>query len=66
MEADGPAAQAGVQDGDVVTVINGENMLDGTTDTLIRAISAYQTGDTPLTLTVKRGDETFETTAVPF
>lgn len=66
VEADGPAAQAGMQDGDVVTAINGENMLDGTTDTLIRAISAYQTGDAPLTLTVKRGDETFETTAVPF
>ena len=62
----GPAQEAGLQAGDIIEQINGVNMLDGTTDTLVNAIAAYQAGDAPLRLTVRRGDETFETEVTPF
>ena len=66
VEKAGPAAEAGLQDGDIVTSINGVNVQDGTTDTLMQMIAAYQEGDAPLALVVKRGEETFETEVTPF
>lgn len=65
VSATGPAYSAGLQDGDVIAAINGVNMLDGTTDTLINAIGSYQAGDPPLHLTIYRGEDTFETDLTP-
>ena len=62
VEENGPAYVAGIQTDDVITAVNGVNVLDGTKDTLIAAID----GDDPLVLTVRRGSEVFETTADPF
>ena len=62
VELNGPAYVAGIRAEDVITMVNGVDVLDGTTSTLIAAID----GDQPLTLTVRRGEETFETTATPF
>lgn len=62
----GPAYEAGLMDGDIITAINGVDMLDGTTDTLLNAISGYQAGDPPLHMTISRGDSTFETDVTPF
>lgn len=62
VEEAGPAYTAGILSGDVITQVNGVDVLDGTTDTLIAAID----GDDPLTLTILRGETTFETVADPF
>lgn len=62
VEEAGPAYKAGILPEDVITAVNGVNVLDGTTDTLMALI----TGDQPLSLTVRRGAETFETVATPF
>ncbi|MBE5804004.1 MAG: hypothetical protein E7316_05770 [Clostridiales bacterium] len=64
--AAGPAYTAGLQDGDIVESINGVNMLDGTTDTLLNTIAGYREGDAPLRMVVRRGDTTFETEMTPF
>ena len=64
--AAGPAYSAGIRAGDIVTEINGENMLDGTTDTLLNRIGSWKEGDAPLRVTVRRGGETFETEMTPF
>lgn len=64
--AAGPAYDAGLEDGDVIEEVNGVNVLDGTTDTLLAAISGYKAGDAPLHMTVRRGDTTFETDMTPF
>ena len=63
--AAGPAYSAGLQDNDVVTEINGVNMLDGTMETLLDTIGNWQQGDDPLRMTVRRGEETFETEMTP-
>ncbi len=63
--AAGPAYSAGLQAGDVVTKINGEEMLDGTMDTLTGTISAWKEGDPPLVMTIRRGEETLERTVTP-
>lgn len=63
--AAGPAYSAGLEKGDVITAINGENMLDGTMDTLLNRISGWQEGSDPLELTVKRGDETLQMSLTP-
>ena len=63
--AAGPAYSAGLQDGDVVTEINGRNMLDGTMETLLETIGGWQEGDPPLKMTVRRGEETFEAELTP-
>ena len=62
----GPAYNAGLRDGDVIESVNGVNVLDGTTDTLLGAIAAYKEGDAPLAMVVRRGDTTFETEMTPF
>lgn len=62
VEESGPAYAAGIRAEDMITEVNGVNMLDGTQTTLLNAID----GDQPLTLTIRRGEETFETTATPF
>lgn len=66
VSAAGPAYEAGLQDGDVIESINGQNMLDGTTDTLVQAIGGYQQGDPPLQMVIRRGDDTFSTEMTPF
>ena len=61
----GPAYSAGLQAGDVVTEINGRNMLDGTADTLTGTIAGWREGDEPLHLTVRRGEETLQADLTP-
>ena len=63
--AAGPAYSAGLQAGDVVTEVNGKNMLDGTMETLVNTIASWKEGDAPLTMTVRRGEETFTTEMTP-
>ena len=63
--AAGPAYSAGLQSGDRITEINGADMMDGTMDTLLDTISAWKEGDAPLRMTVRRGEETFETEMTP-
>ena len=65
VNAAGPAYEAGLQAGDVITEINGRNMLDGTTETLLGAIGGYRQGDAPLQMTVQRGEETLQMTLTP-
>ena len=62
VEENGPAYVAGIEANDVIALVNGVDVLDGTQETLLAAID----GDDPLTLTVVRGDEVFETVADPF
>ncbi len=59
--ADTPAAAAGLQADDVITHVDGVGVLDGTTATLTAALNHPG----PLTLTVRRGEESFETTVTP-
>ncbi len=63
--AAGPAYSAGLQAGDVITEINGANMLDGTVETLTGTISAWKEGDAPLRMTIRRGEETLEAEMTP-
>ena len=63
--ASGPAYNAGLQNGDIITEINGRNMLDGTTETLLGTISGWKEGDAPLEITVRRGEETLHKTLTP-
>ena len=65
VNAAGPAYDAGLQPGDIITEINGVSMLDGTTQTLLDTIGNYQEGDPPLRLTVQRGEETLTTEMTP-
>ncbi len=62
---DSPAAIAGLQAGDVVAEVNGSNVLDGTTETLLTALGSYQAGDPPLHLVIDRGGQTVETDVTP-
>lgn len=57
VEADSPAATAGVQADDVVTAVNGEPV--DAERTLRDRLVAYESGDT-ITLTVNRGGETLQ------
>ena len=59
------ADRAGLKGGDVVSEINGENMLDGTMETLLNTISGWKEGDDPLRMTVQRGEETMELNVTP-
>ena len=65
VNAAGPAYDAGLQDGDIITEINGVSMLDGTTETLLNTIGSYREGDDPLQITVRRGDETLHLEMTP-
>ena len=62
---DRPAQAAGLQAGDFITEINGQNMLDGTRDTLLNTISGWKEADGPMQATVLRGQETFSITITP-
>ncbi len=63
--AAGPAYEAGLQAGDVITEINGVNMLDGTMETLMGTISAWREEDGPMEVTVQRGEEILHLTLTP-
>ena len=63
--AAGPAYSAGIQAEDVITEINGVNMLDGTQETLMSTIGNWKEGDEPLKMSVRRGEKTFETEMTP-
>ena len=65
VNAAGPAYEAGLQAGDIIEKINGTDMLDGTTETLLGTISGYREGDEPLTMTVRRGEETLTLSMTP-
>ncbi|MBR6028322.1 MAG: RIP metalloprotease [Clostridia bacterium] len=51
-----PAAIAGLAAEDVITRVNGVDVLDGTADTLLDALRVTD-GETPIALTVRRGGE---------
>ena len=53
----GPAYAAGLRDGDLVCVVNGRDVRDGTAQTLIDMIASYRPGDAPLHVEALRGDE---------
>jgi putative serine protease PepD len=53
--ANGPAAKAGLQPGDLITAVNGQRV--NTTNQFVAAIANYAPGNT-VTLTVKRGGQT--------
>ena len=63
--AGSPADRAGMKGGDIVTEINGADMLDGTMETLLNTISGWQEGNEPLRMTVLRGQETVELSVTP-
>ena len=63
--AAGPAWSAGMKAGDVVTEVNGRDMLDGTTDTLLNTIADWKEGDEPLHMVIRRGEETYEADMTP-
>ncbi len=63
--AAGPAYSAGMEEGDVVTEVNGANMLDGTMETLLDTIGGWKEGDPPLRMTIRRGEETLRTEMTP-
>ena len=65
VNAAGPAAEAGLKDGDIITQVNGADVLDGTTETLLKKIQGWRPGDEPLTLTVDRGGETLTAVVTP-
>lgn len=65
ISAGSPAEAAGIQVGDVVAEVNGQDVLDGTTDTLLEALGSYQEGDAPLHLVIQRGEETVEADVTP-
>ena len=65
VNASGPAQEAGLKAEDVITEINGVNMLDGTPDTLLDTLAGYREGDPPLRVKVQRGEETLETELTP-
>ena len=66
VEAGGPAYEAGMRANDVIESINGVSVLDGTTTTVIAAISGYD-GTAPLHLVVRRaGSEPIEMDLTPF
>jgi regulator of sigma E protease len=61
VNANQPAAEAGLQQGDVVLAANGEQNV--TNPRLIELIKAHEAQ--PLTLNVKRGDRVFQVTVTP-
>jgi regulator of sigma E protease len=64
VEASMPAAQAGLQAGDVLTAVNGQSIAVGDAGALTTAIDALGQGES-LTLTVQRGEETLHITLTP-
>ena len=62
VEANSPAAQAGLQPLDVICEVNGVNVLDGTLNKLLEAID----GPDELMLTVRRDGETLTIPCTPF
>ncbi len=52
-----PAALAGFEQGDILSAVNGQSVLDGTTETVRVLMGAYKEGDAPLRIEVLRGAE---------
>ena len=55
IEVGGPAAQAGFEKGDILSSVNGQSVLDGTTETVVKLIGTFKQGDDPLFVEVLRG-----------
>lgn len=66
VEENGPAWEAGLRAGDVVTDVNGVNVRDGDAQTLSALIAAWQTGDAPLSIGVLRQGEASRFSMTPF
>jgi len=65
VSASEPAYAAGLQARDVITEINGINMLDGSSQTLLDTLGGWKEGDPALELTVRRGEETLHLQVTP-
>ncbi len=55
LQAGSPAEQAGFEQGDIISAVNGQTALDGTMDTVSLLIGGYKQGDEPLLIEVLRG-----------
>ena len=66
VESGRPAEAAGLLAGDVILIIDGVDVQDGTTDALTQAIKGWQPENGPMQLTVKRGEQTLTIALEPF
>ena len=66
VEAGHPAEAAGLEAGDVILTIDGQDIQDGTMDTLTRVITAWTPESGPMHLVVQRGEETLQIGLSPF
>ena len=66
VDAEGPAAESGLQEGDLLLRVNGETAGGASLDGVMAIITAWKEGDAPLALDVQRGDEELTLKMTPF
>lgn len=66
INAAGPAWTAGIQPGDIITVIDGVDIQDGDPESLGNAVQRYTPETGALHMTVRRQDETIEMDVTPY